>query len=87
MAEGYDYKVSTGGTNLSGGQRQRVAIARAMRFGGNILILDEPFKGLDEELKLRIAARLKGRFPLTVIATHDIEEAKLLGDCAILEVK
>ncbi|MBE5784533.1 MAG: ABC transporter ATP-binding protein [Clostridiales bacterium] len=64
---------------LSGGMQRRVALARALNFGGDILLLDEPFKGLDEALRLRIIERVKGSFPLIVIATHDRAEAELLG--------
>jgi NitT/TauT family transport system ATP-binding protein len=64
---------------LSGGMRRRVAIARALCFGGDILLLDEPFKGLDDALKLRVARHVKGVFPLTIIATHDMEEAQMLA--------
>lgn len=65
---------------LSGGMQRRVAIARALRAGGDVLILDEPFKGLDDALRERICQRLRGLFPLTVIATHDEGEAALLGN-------
>ena len=64
---------------LSGGMRRRVALARALCYGGDILILDEPFKGLDDALKLRVAEAVRGVFPLTVLATHDMGEAGLLG--------
>lgn len=64
---------------LSGGMQRRVALARALNFGGDILLLDEPFKGLDEALRRRIIDRVKGSFPLILIATHDREEAELLG--------
>ncbi len=64
---------------LSGGMQRRVALARALNFGGDILLLDEPFKGLDAALRRRIIDRVKGSFPLILIATHDREEAELLG--------
>ena len=64
---------------LSGGMQRRVALARALNFGGDMLLLDEPFKGLDEALRARVIAAVRGRFPLTVIATHDRAEAEALG--------
>ena len=65
---------------LSGGMCRRVAIARAMHFGGDVLLLDEPFKGLDGELKVRVAEHTRGRFGLIVAAVHSKEEAELLSD-------
>ena len=71
---------------LSGGQKQRVAIARALAFGGDILLLDEPFKGLDEDTRRRVAALIdeawQGRTLL--LATHDPQEAELL-ECRVLQ--
>lgn len=64
---------------MSGGMQRRAALARAMAFGGDLLLLDEPFKGLDEALRGRIAARIKNQFPLTVLSVHDQEEAALMG--------
>jgi len=64
---------------MSGGMQRRVALARAMAFGGDVLLLDEPFKGLDEALRDRIAGRIRDVFPLTVLAVHDPEEAALMG--------
>ena len=63
---------------MSGGMQRRAALARAMAFGGDVLLLDEPFKGLDEALRERIAARIRGVFPLTVLSVHDEEEARLM---------
>lgn len=64
---------------LSGGMQRRVALARAMAYGGDILILDEPFKGLDEALRERIAGRIRDQFPLTLLSIHDPKEAELMG--------
>ncbi len=64
---------------LSGGMQRRVSIARALAFGGDIIILDEPLKGLDAELKKRIAARVKAHFNTILLITHDEDEAKLFG--------
>ena len=71
---------------MSGGMQRRVSLARAMAFGGDILLLDEPFKGLDEALRGRIAARIRGQFPLTILSVHDRAEAALM-DAEILELE
>ena len=72
---------------LSGGMQRRVALARALNFGGDVLLLDEPFKGLDAALCAEAAAVVRGRFPLTVIATHDRGEAAALGMTMALTVE
>ena len=66
---------------LSGGQRRRVAIARAVCFGGGLLLLDEPFKGLDVETRRQAAAYiLRHRDGAAVVCvTHDREDAAALG--------
>ncbi len=64
---------------LSGGMQRRVALARALNFGGDVLLLDEPFKGLDEALRARVIAAVRGRLPRTLIATHHRAEAEALG--------
>ena len=71
---------------LSGGMKRRVAIARALSYGGDILFLDEPFTGLDEENK-RIAANamLEAHVPILVI-THDDAEADLFGEYCELAI-
>ncbi len=70
--------------HLSGGQKQRVSIARALYFGSGLLLLDEPFKSLDLELKLRILKDLTAfqqKHKITVmLITHDAQEAYLMAD-------
>ena len=63
---------------LSGGMQRRVALARACAYGGDILLLDEPFKGLDEALRARVAAHIRKAAPLIVLVTHNPEDSALL---------
>lgn len=60
---------------LSGGMQRRVAIARALAFDGDLLLLDEPFNGLDESLALRLLQRIQQQYAerLVVLITHDLE--------------
>ena len=64
---------------LSGGQRQRVLIARALVQDARVLLMDEPFTGLDrpaaERLEELISA-LAGEGHAVVMATHDLEQAR-----------
>lgn len=64
---------------LSGGMKRRVAIARALAYGGDVLLLDEPFTGLDDEaMRLCAGALLSTGVPM-VIVTHGAREADLLA--------
>jgi ABC-type nitrate/sulfonate/bicarbonate transport system ATPase subunit len=72
---------------LSGGMKRRVAIARALAYGGDILFLDEPFTGLDDEnKKIAASALLEPGVPILVI-THDDAEADLFGDYCEIAVE
>ncbi len=69
---------------LSGGQMQRIALARALAAEPNILLLDEPFSGLDEKLREemgQLIKRLQVENNMTMIlVTHDKNEALQLSD-------
>ncbi len=69
---------------LSAGMQQRVALIRLVLYGADVLLLDEPFRGLDywirRELQRNIAAIVEEKAITTVLVTHDIEEAVTLGD-------
>ncbi|MBU3810731.1 MAG: ATP-binding cassette domain-containing protein [Candidatus Niameybacter stercoravium] len=75
-----DYSIK----DLSGGMQRRVALARAIVRRESILFMDEPFKGLDDELRLRIITRLKAHWrengTTVFLITHNQEEGMLLGD-------
>lgn len=69
---------------LSGGMAQRVSIARAFAYDANILLMDEPFKGLDISLKKKIIEIFVKLYEennrTTLFVTHDIDDALLLAD-------
>ena len=73
---------------LSGGQMQRVALARALAAEPSILLLDEPFSGLDERLRAEMGS-LVGRIHrerkiTTILVTHDSREALQMSDRIVL---
>lgn len=69
---------------LSGGQQQRVALARALAGKPRAVLLDEPFSGLDEQLRddmRRLVLDLHERFGMTTLmVTHDPDEALVMSD-------
>ena len=64
---------------LSGGMQQRVAVARALAAEGDLLILDEPFKAMDEALREQVIALVNQTEAAILLVTHEEAEAKSLG--------
>lgn len=73
---------------MSGGQMQRVALARALAAMPEVLLLDEPFSGLDENLRFemgRLVRKIQQAHGITTImVTHDKEEALKMSDRVVL---
>ena len=73
---------------LSGGEQQRVALARALAPGPAVVLLDEPFSSLDENLRAQVRAELVGVLRSTgttaVFVTHDQTEALSIGDRVVV---
>ena len=69
---------------LSGGQQQRVALARALAPKPAVILLDEPYAGLDSRLRERIRDQmlhvLKASDAAALMVTHDAEEAMFMSD-------
>jgi len=79
--ESFEYKYPF---QLSGGMRQRAALLRTYMFSRDIVLLDEPFGGLDAITRskmqtwlLQVIEKIK---PSVLFITHDIEEAIYLSD-------
>jgi len=72
---------------LSGGQQQRGLLARAIASGPRLLLLDEPFNGLDQQNRdalIDTVRRLKADGVAVLVSTHDLELARAVCDCVLL---
>lgn len=73
---------------LSGGMQRRAELARALAANPEVLIMDEPFNGLDFLTHMRIREEIVNMHELvrktTLIVTHDIDDALLMGDRVVV---
>jgi len=68
--------------DLSSGERERLAIASVLAVDPDLLVLDEPTRGVDPERKVELAALLRGEAArrATLVVTHDEEFAEAVAD-------
>jgi sulfonate transport system ATP-binding protein len=85
---GLDDRAGDWPKNLSGGEAQRVALARALVREPGLLLLDEPFGALDALTRIKmhaLLAQLCAKYhPSVLLVTHDVDEALLLADRALV---
>ena len=94
LPDGIDTLLGASGTGLSGGQRRRLSLARTLLRNAPILIIDEPFAGLDAESARRVSDCLQGLATdrIVIIIAHDflhlerfylvvlLDRGKVVGD-------
>ena len=70
---------------LSGGMAQRVALARALAYGGDLFLLDEPFRGLDQALRDQMISLVRTHTAgkTLLLVTHDKEVAEAFGGASL----
>lgn len=78
---GLQNELDSSPATLSGGMKRRVSLARALAFDSDLVILDEPFKGLDGELKADIckAIRAESESRPFIAVSHDTADGELLN--------
>ena len=73
---------------LSGGMRQRAGLARALAVDAGVLLMDEPFSAIDEQMRRKLQedllALLRRERKTVIFVTHSIEEAVYLSDQIVL---
>ena len=87
---GLEVSINKPARELSGGMKRRVAIARALCAEYDLLIMDEPLKGLDDKLKKAVMNIIKQKTAgkTVIYVTHDKSEAEFFGDRLInMEMK
>ncbi len=80
-AVGLGEELKTPVCKLSGGMKRRVALARALAVQADFYVLDEPFKGLDDDTRDDVIAFVKRELEskTVIVVTHQLDEVEKLG--------
>ena len=85
-----DKDINSPVNRLSGGMKRRVAIARALIAESGLIIMDEPFKGLDEETKAKVASivekSVRSSAKTLILITHDAADIELIHADSIIKM-
>jgi ATP-binding cassette, subfamily B, bacterial MsbA len=75
------------GITLSGGQKQRVALGRALLYGGEVLVLDDPFANVDAETEERLLETIRSaaRERLVLLITHRIKTLQVADRIIVVD--
>jgi ABC-type multidrug transport system fused ATPase/permease subunit len=85
--EGLDTRLGSAGRGLSGGETSRLALARTLLRGARVLVVDEPFAGLDRaaaDVVLRSLERLASE-RIVIVISHDLESLSSFGRIVLVE--
>ena len=87
LKEGLDTRLGSSGVGLSGGQKQRISLARTLLRQPRVLIVDEPFTGLDRDASRQVARTLSelARERIVVVIAHDILALEVYDRIVFLE--
>jgi ABC-type multidrug transport system fused ATPase/permease subunit len=85
--DGLDATLGSGGVGLSGGQLSRLALARTLLRRAGVVIVDEPFAGLDRAAVLRAAGTLRAlaREKIVIVIAHDFEDLEVYDRVVFLD--
>lgn len=86
LPNGLNTLLSAQGRNLSGGQRKRLALARLLLRKTSVLLLDEPFDGLDKNTIKRICVALQNEYKPDILILVSHVESSLADDSRIIEL-
>lgn len=87
LPDGLETPLGANGVGLSGGQQSRLSLARTLLRKAEVLIVDEPFAGLDREAAGHVAATLNGlaQTRVVIVIAHDLEELEAFEHVVFLD--